>query len=92
MASIKVSRAHCMEISECRAKAEELLEMLVERFGGSFYEEGDEYAYKHPTGLKAKVAPTEDLLTIDVKLTLMTMALGPKLDQEINRQLDKHFS
>ena len=58
--------------------------------GGSYESEGDHYVYKHTTGVKAQVQPKEGELNIDVKLSLMTRAFGPKLTQEINRQLDKH--
>ena len=92
MSNINVCRKHEMDATECRAKTEELLGQLVARMGGSYEADGENYVYKHTTGVKAQVEPKAGELNINVKLSLLTRAFGPKLDQEINRQLDKYFA
>ena len=92
MSNINVCRKLDMDEDECRVVAENLLERLVSKMGGSYESEGDHYVYKHTTAVKAQVQPKEGELNIDVKLSLMTRAFGPKLTQEINRQLDKHLA
>ncbi len=92
MSNIQVCRKLDMDEGECRAVAEDLLEQLVSKMGGSYAPDGDNYVYKHTTGVKAQVQPKQGELQIDVKLSLMTRAFGPKLSQEINKQLDKHLA
>ena len=91
MSSIRVCRKHDLDAQQCGRVAEDLLNKLVQKMGGSYTPEGEHYVYKHSTGVKAKVEPKQGELNIDIKLGLMTRALAPKLEQEINRQLDKHF-
>ena len=91
MSNIHVCKHHDLDEGECRAVAEELLNKLVEKYGGSFTDEGDHYIYKHGTGINAFVQPYEGELSVRVKLGLMTRALGPRLEREINRVLDEHI-
>ncbi|MEO0367522.1 MAG: polyhydroxyalkanoic acid system family protein [Pseudomonadota bacterium] len=92
MSNVRVCRKLDMDQQECREVAEGLLERLVEKMGGSYSPDGENYIYKHTTGVKAMVEPKEGELNIDVKLSLMTRAFGPRLSEEINKQLDKHLT
>ncbi len=92
MSNIKVCRQLDMDADQCRVVAEDLLERLVTKMGGSYTADGNGYIYQHTTGVKARVEPREGELNIDVKLSLLTRAFGPKLSSEINRQLDKHLA
>lgn len=91
MKNIKICRQHKLDSDECREVAEHLLDKLVDHFGGSVSCIGEDYQYRHPTGIKALVEARSEELNVNVKLGLMTAALAPKLEQEINRVLDEHI-
>lgn len=92
MSSLKIHREHGLSEYECRAMAEDLLGKLVGHFGGNFNQDGEEYLYKHTTGIKAKVQAKEGELSVDVKLGLITRALAPQIEREMNRVLDEHLA
>ena len=91
MSNLKISRAHALGADECHVAAENLLEKLVDKMGGSYAQAGECFEYRHTSGVKAMVEPQNEQLVINVKLGLMTMGLKPVLDREINKQLDEHF-
>ena len=91
MSHIKLTRAHTLSEAECCAVAEQLLDKLVDYFGGSFDNQGTQYSYKHKSGVKARVLPRAGEITVEVKLSLMTRALAPKIEQEMNRVLDEYL-
>jgi len=70
----------------CRA------DKLVQKFGGSYQAAGDNYTYKHTTGVNAVVEPKADELVVNVKLGIMARAFAPQLEQEMNRMLDKYIT
>ena len=80
-----------MEYDECREVAQQLLDKLVDHFGGSISCIGDDYQYRHPTGIKAVIEARAKEFNVNVKLGLLTGALAPRLDEEINRVLDEHL-
>ena len=88
---IQISRQHDMEHAECCEFAERLLDKMVDKFGGSVSSVGDDYQYNHSTGIKAIVEPRAKELNVNVKLGLLTSALAPKLEGEINKVLDKYM-
>ncbi|MDB4512273.1 polyhydroxyalkanoic acid system family protein [Arenicella sp.] len=89
--NLKICRQHDMSHDECREVAEQILEKLIDHFGGSVSHAGEDYQYKHPTGVKAVIEPGAKELNVNVKLGLLTSALAPKLEEEINRALDDHL-
>jgi len=91
MSNLKIHREHDLSEEDCRSLAEELLGKLVGHFGGNYNQSGDEYLYKHTTGVKAKVQAKAGELSVDVKLGLMTRALAPQIEREMNRVLDEHL-
>lgn len=88
---IQISRQHSMELDECREFSEKLMDKMVDKFGGSVSCVGDDYQYSHSTGIKAIVEPREKELNVNVKLGLLTGALAPQLEGEINKVLDKYL-
>jgi len=91
MSTIRISRSHELDADECRAVAEDLLDQLVAKFGGSVRAQGACYSYRHTTGLKAMVEPQEGNLDINVKMTMMTRSFAPQVEQQIHLVLDKHL-
>jgi len=91
MSTLHISRKHQLDHEECCAVAEELLGQLVEKFGGNYSNDGDNFRYRHTTGLSAVVEPGEGELDIRIKLNLMTRSFAPQVEEQINRVLDKHI-
>lgn len=91
MSNIQICRQHDLDKDECRAVAEDLLDQLVDRFGGSVSEQGDDYLFRHPAGVKAMVEARQGELNVNVKLGLMTRSLAPTLEDKINKVLDEQL-
>lgn len=91
MSNIHISRKHNLEHDECQAVAEDLLDQLVAAFGGRVSRDGNNYSYRHTTGLKAVIEPRAGELDINVKLNLMTRSFGPQVEKQINEVLDEHI-
>jgi len=89
---VHICKRHEYDEAQCRDVAEELLGMLVDRYGGRIRQDGSCYYYKHTTGISAVVETSDNDLDIKVKLGLMTRAWAPELEKEINRILDEHIS
>lgn len=91
MSKIQVCRPHNLGEQECHDLAIELLDKLVDKFGGSYQPSGNDYAYKHSVGVKAIIEPKEDELLVNVKLGMMARAFAPQLESEMNTVLDKYI-
>ena len=91
MSDLRVCREVDVDEQECQDLAIELLEKLVSKFGGKYKSEGSNYRYKHAAGVNAIVVPKAGELSVDVKLGMMTRALAPQLEKEMNRVLDDHL-
>jgi len=91
MSQIKICKQHDLDEQQCRDVAEQLLDKLVAKFGGSLQAGGDEYYYKHSTGINAVVEPRHGELLVNVKMGLLTRAMAPQLEAEINRVLDEQI-
>jgi len=90
MSKVHICRKHDLDEQQCKVVAEELLLKLIDKYGGRYAAEGENYVYKN-AGVTALVEPKEGELVVDVKLGLMTRSFAPQLEKEMNRQLDKHF-
>jgi len=91
MSDLRVCRELDVDEQECQDLAVELLEKLVSKFGGKYKQDGANYRYKHTAGVNALVEPKAGELVVDVKLGMMTRALAPQLEKEMNRVLDDHL-
>ena len=92
MSKLRVCRELDIDAQECQDLAIELLDKLVSKFGGTYKPDGANYRYKHTAGVNALVEPKAGELIVDVKLGLMTRALAPQLEKEMNRVLDHHLN
>lgn len=92
MSKLSVRREHDLDQQGSKELAEKLLTKLVDKFGGKFSEDGDNYRYKHTAGVNAVVEPNEGEFVIDVKLGMMTRSLGPKLEGQMNKILDEYLA
>jgi len=92
MSTIQVRREHDLGQQASKELAEKLLNKLIEKFGGKYSPDGDNFRYKHTAGVNAVVEPLEDEISINVKLGIMARGFAPQLEQEMNRALDRYFS
>ena len=92
MSNVRVCREIDLDDQQCQDLAIELLEKLVSKFGGKYKQEGEHYRYKHTAGVNALVEAKAGKLNVDVKLGMMTRALAPQLEKEMNRVLDEHLA
>ncbi|MCH2191837.1 MAG: polyhydroxyalkanoic acid system family protein [Gammaproteobacteria bacterium] len=91
MSNVRVCREHNLGEQECQNLAEELLNKLVDKFGGSYQSNGTTYSYKHTAGVNAVVEPKVNELVVDVKLGIMARAFAPQLKSEMNKVLDEYI-
>jgi len=92
MSNLRLCRELDIDEQECKDLAVQLLDKLVNKFGGKYKADGSNYRYKHTAGVNALVEPKAGELTVDVKLGMMTRALAPQLEKEMNRVLDDHLA
>lgn len=92
MSNVHICRKHDLDEHECEALAVELLEKLVSTFGGRYSQKGQNYSYRHTAGVKALVEPKAGELIVDVTLGMMTRALAPQLESEMNKVLDDYLA
>ena len=91
MSRITLHREHQLDKQESRALAEKLLTKLVDKYGGRYDEDDDSFRYKHPAGVNAIVEPKEGEFIVNIKLGIMTRALGPKIEADMDRILDGYL-
>ena len=91
MSKLRVCRELDIDEQECQSLAVELLDKLVNKFGGKYQQDGLNYRYKHTAGVNALVEAKAGELNVDVKLGMMTRGLAPQLEKEMNRVLDDHL-
>lgn len=91
MSKLHICREHDLDLDQCQTMAEELLQKLVGKFGGSYQSSGHNFFYKHTAGVKAEVEPKQGELVVNVKLGMMTRALAPQLEKEMNKVLDEYL-
>jgi len=92
MSKIKLYREHELDQQESRALAENLLNKLIDKYGGRYAEEDDNFRYKHPAGVNAIVEPNEGEFIVNIKLGIMTRALGSRLQGDMDRILDEYLA
>ncbi len=92
MSKIQVCRPHTLGEQDCQNLAQELLNKLVEKFGGSYKPVGNHYTYRHTAGVNATVEPGNEELVVNVKLGMMARAFAPQLESEMNKVLDEYLT
>ena len=91
MSEIKICKAHSLDPDECRAVAEDLLDQLVTKFGGSVREQNEQFQYRHSSGVKASVIIQPGELQVNVKLGLMARSFAPQMRSAIQEVLDEQL-
>jgi putative polyhydroxyalkanoate system protein len=92
MSNVRVCRKHDLDETDCQELAEQLLQKLVSKFGGSYSQRGQNYRYRHTAGVNATVEPKAGELVVEVKLGMMARAFAPQLESEMNKVLDDYLA
>ena len=90
MSEIKVCRVHHTTLKRARKGAENIAEELGEEFGLD-HEWEDNTLRFHRMGVTGHIEVGKKEVEIYVKLGFLLMALGPRIESEINRFCDEHF-
>jgi len=88
MARIIVERSHSLGREAARAKAEQLAGRLASEFGVSCQWQGDVLAVRR-SGADGHIEVGEDRGKVLLNLGLLLSAMGPSIQGQIERALDK---
>ncbi len=88
MASISIARKHALSHKKAKDVAEKIARDLNERFDLEYAWDGDSIAFRRP-GVQGRMHVAKDVLSLDVSLGFLLIALKPAIEKEIHAQLDK---
>jgi putative polyhydroxyalkanoate system protein len=89
MADINIKRNHSVDTGVLRGRLEELAQDLKKKYGVRYRWEGDR-CLLDGAGLKqGLVTISSTALTLEVTLGMMAKLLKPKIEQEINKKIEK---
>jgi putative polyhydroxyalkanoate system protein len=88
MSQIRVERKHELGKEVARQKAERLVDKLVSKYDMTAEWNGDLVELKR-SGVTGQVAVSDDKVVVELKLGMMLSMMGPMIEAEIDRALDK---
>jgi putative polyhydroxyalkanoate system protein len=90
MREIRVCRLHGTTLKRALKGAERIAEEMGEEFSLTHEWEGNTLRF-HRTGVTGHIEVGKKEIEVYVKLGFLLMALGPRIEQEINRFCDENF-
>jgi len=90
MSEIRVCRTHGVTLKRARKGAEQIAEELGEEFGLDHEWDGNTLRFQR-MGVAGHIEVGKKEVEIYVKLGFLLMALGPRIEHEINRFCDEKF-
>jgi putative polyhydroxyalkanoate system protein len=88
MSQIRVERKHQLGKEVAKQKAERLVDKLVSKYDMTAQWNGDVVDLKR-SGVTGQVAVGDDSVVVELKLGMMLSMMGPMIESEIDRALDK---
>ncbi|MBF7142142.1 MULTISPECIES: polyhydroxyalkanoic acid system family protein [Pseudomonas] len=88
MSTIRVERKHQLGKEVARQKAERLVDKLVSKYDMNAEWKGDVVELTR-SGVTGQVAVGEDNVVVELKLGMMLSMMGPMIESEVDRALDK---
>ncbi len=70
----------------------ELMEELIDRYGGDMEAHGYQISYSHPSGSRGVLESGEEDLNLDLQLGLMMLPMASKIRSELNRLCDERLT
>ncbi|MGH8212980.1 MAG: polyhydroxyalkanoic acid system family protein [Rhodanobacteraceae bacterium] len=91
MANIDITRSHRLGRARARVVAEEIVNGLSQRFSLHGTWEGDRFLIRRG-GVDGEIAVGEEQVRVRARLGLVYGMLKGTIEDEIRRQLDRHFA
>ena len=90
MSRIRLRREHDLTPKAARKKVERVAEALARRFDAECIWKGDELLVDH-AGVHGKVTVGKNDVVVEAKLGFLAAMFRDRIDEELNRVLDKEF-
>jgi putative polyhydroxyalkanoate system protein len=90
MANIDITRRHQLGCARARSMVEEIVEELSKRFSLHGTWEGNRFLIRRG-GVDGEIRVEENEVRVRARLGLMYGVLKGAIEEEIRRQLDRHF-
>ncbi|MGB3271178.1 MAG: polyhydroxyalkanoic acid system family protein [Rhodanobacter sp.] len=91
MPSIHIRRPHQLPIAEARARVEQVVARMQEKFGLVGAWQGDTLGFSRP-GLTGSIAVEREAIEVQARLGMMLTPLKGVIEQEIRRKLEELFA
>jgi putative polyhydroxyalkanoate system protein len=88
MATISIARKHSLSHKKARDVAEDIAKDLNKRFDLEYEWDGEHIDFERP-GVTGRIHVGKERIKLDVQLGLLLGMLKPKIEREIELQLDK---
>lgn len=92
MATIDITRAHSLALSDAKTKAEELAKSMEQRFGIVWRWDGDTIRFDAPSGAakgtKGEVAVREREVRVAIDLPFMLKVMKGPIESKVREKLD----
>lgn len=88
--TIKIRRAHQLEVGRLYSAANELADKLTEKLGGSYAWRNNQLLYRR-SGAKARITCAPEDVVVEVKLGFMLLPLSGSIEAEIKQALDNYL-
>lgn len=90
MASIDIIRKHALDPQQARAIVEDIVSGLSSRLALSGSWEGERFLFRR-SGVEGEITVGTDEIRVHARLGMVYAMLRGTIEDEIHRQLDRHF-
>lgn len=91
MANIDIIRRHALDPQRARAIVDDLVSDLSARLALSGSWDGDRFLFRR-NGVEGEIAIETDAIRVRARLGMVYAMLKGTIEDEIHRQLDRHFA
>lgn len=89
--AIDIKKPHSKGLADAQAMADALAQDLAERFGVTYYWEGDHLHFER-MGVNGSIEVSDQTIHVTATLNFLLSYLEPAVTEEVNRYLDEHFA
>ena len=91
MAKINITRSHSLDMSTLKSKIEDVMGAMASKYDLKWSWTGDTEMEVKRSGLNGTVKLDSDKIDINIELGMLLSALKGKIEEGINKELDKHL-
>jgi putative polyhydroxyalkanoate system protein len=92
MSKIKVERSHDKGLDWAKSKAEEVSKVLSEKYGLSSAWKGEQTLEFSGKGVDGSLGIEDNRLSVSLKLGLMLRPFASKIEESVNKAIDRAIS